>query len=228
MNINISDLKKEYSFFCSHKTAASRKNCLSPEKLIMLARKELSDKEKEDCLMHISNCVFCSREIKQILTILQFEKKAIKEIIKNHSKNKNYFLGIPLKTVVISVALLLIAASSIFIGDKIMNTHIFRGNNPQNLKLIKPVDTYTSKPFPVFTWTPIYEAEYYVLELYDKFLEPLWESNKLYSPELRLPEEVVLSLRSNNEYYWMVTAYLDNKKTIESSLEKFIFRRVFR
>ena len=72
MNIRDSDLKKEYTVYCAQKTADSRKNCLSPEKLILLARGELPAKEKEDCLIHISDCVHCCWEVKEILKIIKF------------------------------------------------------------------------------------------------------------------------------------------------------------
>lgn len=228
MNINISDLKKEYISYCAQKTDDSRKNCLSPEKLIMLARGELSDTEKENSVIHISNCIFCSREIKEILKILQYEKKVINKAKRGRTKSKKNIFGFNWKTAAITAVLILIAISSFFIANKIMNSNVFRGENSQPLNLITPVDTYTSKPFPLFKWTEVPKAGYYILELYDEFLEPIWESNKIYSTELTLPEKVVFSLSSNRDYYWMVTAYLRNRKTIESSLEKFVFRRVYR
>jgi hypothetical protein len=228
MDAKISDLKKEYTAYCIQKTADSRKNCLSPEKLLLLARGGLPDKEKENYLMHISDCIFCSREIKEILKILQYEKQAISEATKRRTINRKNILGFNWRIAAVSAVLIIIAISSFFIADRIMNSASFRGENSQTLNLITPVDTYTSKPFPVFKWTKVPKAEYYILELYDGFLEPLWESSKIYSTKLRLPEEVVFSLRPNNDYYWMVTAYTHRRKTIESSLKKFTFRRVYR
>ena len=228
MNINISNLKKEYISYRCQKTDYSRKTCLSPDNLVLLARGKLSDKEKENNLEHISDCIFCSREIKEILRILKYEKQAINETKRDRTKNKKNILGIRWQTAAISAVFILIVIFSLFIADKIINPNTFRGEDSQTINLITPVDTYTSKPFPVFKWTEVHNAEYYILELYDEFLEPLWESSKIYSTELCLPEKVVFSLSSNSDYYWMVTAYLPNRQTIESSLERFVFRRVYR
>ncbi|MBN2246963.1 MAG: hypothetical protein JW755_14085 [Candidatus Aminicenantes bacterium] len=228
MDTKISDIKKEYTTYCIQKSAASRKNCLPPEKLLLLARGELPDKEKGNCLMHISNCIFCSRETKAILKILHYEKQMINEATRKRTKNQKSILGLSWRTAAFSGLLILIAISSFFVADRIMNSDSFRGENSPSLNLITPVDTYTSKPFPMFKWTEVQEAEYYILELYDEFLEPLWESSKIYTTEFRLPEEVVFSLRPNNDHYWMVTAYISSRKTVESSLKKFTFRRVYR
>ena len=228
MKIDTSDLKKEYTSYCARRTDESRKYCLSPEKLMLLARRELSDKEKEDSLRHIIDCIYCSREMKEILKILHYEKQFVDDLTKSRKKTKKIFPGWNWKTAAAAAVLFFLIVSSYFLVTRIKHSINFRGSSSHFLNLIEPVDTYTSKPLPVFKWTEVKKAEYYVLEIYDEFLFPLWESSKLYNPRLQLPEEVVYSLSSNTGYYWMVTAHLDNGKTIESSLEKFVFHRIFR
>lgn len=229
MKINTSILKKEYSAYCAQRIDESRKLCLSPEKLILTARGELSDKEKSASLKHITECIYCSLEMKEILKILQYEKQIIEKIIKKPQKNnEKIFPGINWKTAAASAVLLLFVVSSFLIIHRMKNSHSLRGGSSQIFNLIAPVDTNTSEPYPVFKWMVVEQAGYYILEIYDEFLTPLWESRKLYHPRLQLPEEIVSSMKSGAGYYWMVTAYLTNGKTIESSLEKFVFRRIYR
>jgi len=227
MKINTSVLKKEYSAYCVQRIDESRKNCLSPEKLILTARGELSDKEKSESLQHITDCIYCSLEIKEILKILHYEKQFIEKITKKTQKNnEKNFPGTKWKTAAVSAVLLLLVVSSFLMIQRMKNSHYLRGGSTQILKLIAPVDTYASKSYPLFKWTAVEQAGYYIFEIYDEFLTPLWESEKLYHPSLQLPDEIVSSMKSGAGYYWMVTAYLSNGKTIESSLEKFVFRRI--
>lgn len=228
MKINISDLKKEYASYCALQTDESRKSCLSPEKLMLLARGELSDKEKEDSLKHIIDCIYCSQEMKEILKILHYEKQIVADLTNKRRNTKKIYLGLNWKTTAAAAVLLFFIVSSFFLVNRIKHSNSFRGGSSSILNLIEPVDTYTSKAFPIFKWNEVEKTEYYILEIYDEFLIPLWESSKLHHPKLQLQEEVVYSLSSNTVYYWMVTAHLNNGKTIESSLEKFVFRRVYR
>lgn len=73
----------------------------------------------------------------------------------------------------------------------------------------------------IFRWQGKSPSEYYVLELFDEALTPIWTSGEIRDTELRLPTDVHTGLHPGRSYFWMVTAYSGNSKLQESKLARF-------
>ena len=73
-----------------------------------------------------------------------------------------------------------------------------------------------------FRWVEIKDSDYYIVELYDETLLPIWRSEKIFNNEIDLPKQILDRLVKNKKYFWMLTAYFPDGKKIESRLEYFI------
>lgn len=247
MKINNKDLKDLYKAYIMENAPLSRKNCPQTKEIINLFRSKLSEKQKSKTIDHITNCYFCSQEFEFILQTLRQEKKLRDEIRrlllskkeaplnKQGSEKKindlrkklipffprlswkyaSLFMGI---TVIISVLFALI----------IFYTHEkkdFRGQYLTPIKLIEPVKGKYQKSLLEFRWEEIKGVEYYILELFDETLLPIWKSKKIFNSHIVLPKKTGDSLAENKLYFWMLTAYFPDGRKIESRIENFVLRK---
>jgi hypothetical protein len=87
--------------------------------------------------------------------------------------------------------------------------------------LLSPKSGQTISSSILFRWRRTSDAEYYVVELFDEQLLPVWSSDVLRNPEVFLPQEVSARLLPDRSYYWMVTGFVQESKTGESPLVRF-------
>ncbi|UCC40681.1 MAG: hypothetical protein JSV96_04340, partial [Candidatus Aminicenantes bacterium] len=97
----------------------------------------------------------------------------------------------------------------------------YRGTNSKQIHLIEPINKKCSKSSLIFKWNFVKNSEYYVLELFDDTLYPVWKSQKIFKAQATLPLEISNRLKKDKAYFWMVIAFLNHGKKIESRLEKF-------
>ena len=74
------------------------------------------------------------------------------------------------------------------------------------LTLAPEIDQALSGPI-VFRWLADPDAEYYVLELFDKALLPVWVSERIHGTQMNIPPEVRSRLEYGQAYFWMISAY---------------------
>ena len=74
----------------------------------------------------------------------------------------------------------------------------------------------------VFRWQGRPASDYYVVELFDDALLPIWTSDKIRELQISIPSEVSSALKPGRSYYWMVTAFFQSSKTEESYLGRFV------
>ena len=74
----------------------------------------------------------------------------------------------------------------------------------------------------IFRWNPYASARYYILELFDDALLPVWTSGKTEVPHIHFPEEARSILQPGKAYFWMVTAYSGTDDIKESKLARFV------
>ncbi|MCK4264030.1 MAG: hypothetical protein KAX27_03720, partial [Candidatus Aminicenantes bacterium] len=97
----------------------------------------------------------------------------------------------------------------------------YRGANQAKIILIEPINKKYSKFLLTFKWKKIENSDYYILEIFDKTLYPVWESKKIFKTRVVLPDEISSKLIKNNRYFWMVTAFLSDGSKTESIIKEF-------
>jgi hypothetical protein len=99
-----------------------------------------------------------------------------------------------------------------------------RGRQPGQIQLIFPVRGERTRMPLVFRWEGTPRAEYYLLEIFDRSLLPLWKSPRIEGLLYELPSEAADIVKKNELYFWTITACLTDGTKMESSLEEFTTR----
>jgi len=241
MKIKHNDLKKLYKAYIMDHIPQSRKDCPHPKEIINFFRLKLSENKKIKLIDHITTCCYCAQEFDFILQTLR-EQEKLNEEIANLLRSKNFKKELEkrLKRDVPKLAKLkriffpvlswkyilpfLMAAIiiSVFIIFQKPEEIGYRDEYIPQINLIEPINGKYIKFSSVFKWTEIKNSAYYILEIFDETLYPVWESDKILKNHLILPKEEAKKLIKNKSYFWMVTAFLSDGKKIESNLEEFI------
>ena len=92
----------------------------------------------------------------------------------------------------------------------------------QRILLITPARVHTFPKPLIFRWQEESVSQYYILELLDNSLLPVWTSQKILDVQTQLPDEILSRLQSGNYYFWMITAFSSTQKISESELKRFL------
>ena len=103
-------------------------------------------------------------------------------------------------------------------------SEVHRTSGTNILTLSPEIDRTLSGPI-AFRWLEYPDAEYYVLELFDEALLPVWVSERIRGAQINIPPDVRSRLEFGQPYFWMVTAYAQETMLGESRLARFIIGR---
>lgn len=236
MKNNYKNLKKLYKAYIKNKTLLYKEDCPSPEEILKCFKSKLSKKQKIKIIDHLIDCFYCAQEFEFILETLRFEKKIINDIdillhsikkksnckaISSPKKQRLFFLQIPWKYAFLSAFIILtISVISVFIHN-IFERDGYRGVNLPQINLIDPIGEKKFNSPLVFKWSELKGSNYYILDIFDETLYPIWKSNKIYKNKFILPHEISRRLYKNERYFWMITAFYSNEVKFESPLKEF-------
>jgi len=246
MKINNEDLQRLYRAYVEEKIPLSRKNCPTTKDIIVFFKAKSSEKHKTKIVDHITQCSWCIQEFEFILKTLRYKQILSKQIgnlliseknisiVKRksdrtlfHSRKRQFpfFLRLSWTYALLFFGALIAIFSFIFLLDKFQFQHLRkqedRGKKIIPINLIEPINRTYAKSQLVFKWNELKELDYYVLELFDETLIPIWKSPKIFKNQFVLPNEVTKELIKNKAYFWMVTASFRDGRLIESGVEKF-------
>jgi len=240
LKINLKELQLVYMASVLKKIPISRKNCPSLKKLKTFFIPKTSEKLKTNIIDHVTNCYFCAQEFQLIFYILRYEKKLNKELFGLlYPKNEMHSIKRTIKKSVSKsvktqkyfqpflswkYAYLLFGTAILILTLTILqnsNNGEYRTIDFKQIHLIEPLNEKHSKSSLLFKWNEFKGSYYYVLDLFDETLLPIWRSKKIFKNFTSLPKEIVESLDKNKNYYWMITAFSPNGKKVESNIEGF-------
>lgn len=236
MKLNNTNLRELYQADIEDKIPLTRKFCPYPKELLLLFRLKKSEEKKTKIVDHITGCYYCSKEFEFVVEALRCEKKMkqiAEELISKRAKNPILkssmfkFLTSRFKwgyASLIACALLAFSLTVIFVVSTKFENNKYRGLTQNQVKLTKSKKRSLTKSTLTFEWEYVKEADYYVFEIYNETLYPIWTSNKITKNNIFLPSEASLKLEDSKTYYWMVTAFLQNGIKKESSLTEFQFK----
>jgi hypothetical protein len=92
----------------------------------------------------------------------------------------------------------------------------------QRILLIAPTQVHTFPKQLIFRWQEESDSQYYILDLFDNSLLPVWTSQQILDVQIQLPGEILSRLKSGNYYFWMITAFSSTHKISESELRRFL------
>lgn len=236
MKINNEELRKIFRSHILTKISLSTQTCPLTEEIAAIFSVPGSGEEKEHIIDHIVNCSICVREFEAFLEILRHENNLVDEIDglfrkgifgrpfrpKKTRKKGTYLLfwRVGLATTLAAVFLaMIILTGGIPIGNKKPKK---RGVYPAYIELLGPrLEQPASKPLS-FQWTEAKGRDYFILEIFDESLSPLWKSPKIYENSFRLPPDIENKIAPHRSYFWMVTVFFSNGMKFESQLAELL------
>jgi len=239
MKITHKELCQFYESYLDDNVPLSRKECPSLKKIIKFFNPQSSPRHKARIVDHLSQCIYCAQEFRSLLQILRSEKKLNEEIghwllEKNSSPllerpdERNHILGLSWRYLWLLLGGVFIIFSFLVSFNKNLSWNLTepegRGDKANQIYLIEPKNGNYIRSRLTFQWAGLPESEYFILEIYDETLAPVWKSPKIFGNTCSLPEETVKKLIKQRSYFWMITVYLENGERHESALETFTLR----
>ncbi len=229
MKIESDDLKKFYQRYISSKIPDNRNACPSPMALFNSFKSSKSLRYKKNIIGHITHCSFCREEFELMLELQRYQASftsVINEFSSTASAtdkrgDANIWRRFIWRYAYFLFGLLLIL-SAYFLNVQHNSLIELTRTSEHKILLITPTHLHTFPRPLIFKWQELYVSQYYILELFDNSLLPVWTSQKIFGVQVQLPEEVSSHLRSGDYYFWMITAFSSTQKISESELMRFL------
>ena len=227
MKISHKDIKGLFRNYLKDRFPVSRAKCPLPEDITACLRGNISKKRRNQIIDHIFNCAYCHEEFEFAFKILREEEKFINDLStivkeKKRSEEKKYFQFFPFRQSWLYSLILIIAVAMLTLLVKDMTEERrYRGANALSITLVTPDQKVILRNQLKFEWENIQNSDYYILEVFDESLYPIWKSNKITVNSTLLSKEITNRLIKHKTYYWMITAILRDGKSIESRLQDF-------
>lgn len=244
MKIRLDELRERYVSCITDRTSVNRENCPSPEEINDCLRGSATKRKKNRLVEHITHCSFCLEEFQFVLEARRQEtelKKGIERryglpsfrIRKSKEKNAEYFrlrrkiLPFSVKktrlTAAFTAVVLLTVAGTLYFS--LNRKQSFRTPGQQIIKPIHPINKKVIKTSLLFRWKKQEGIEYYIFELFDETLFPLWKSPKILKNSIQLPPPVADKLVPGSTCFWFVTGFSTQGQKTESPLTPFIIKK---
>ncbi|MBN1224365.1 MAG: hypothetical protein JXB23_14050 [Candidatus Aminicenantes bacterium] len=229
IKIKHEEMKRLYQAFVTEKTPDTRKHCPSPEQIVSLFSTNIKSHLKNEMIDHVSQCSHCIKELRIIGKAMREKEKFstdIEAIL--HTKKERLIKPKIFNTATLRLSWVLIVsmlAITILLSILIIRLpqkDVYRGRESSHFELISPVNKIVPKQKIIFSWKTDVDAKYFILEIFDDSLYPVWKSEKIINHRFGIPNEILNLTINQKKYFWMVTAYLLNGKIIESQLQEFI------
>lgn len=228
MKISHNNLTRLYRSYLEDKIPISRAKCPSPQDITAFLRGECSKNRRNQIIDHIFQCAYCHQEFEFALLTIREEGKFMHELStliyeKRHRKKKNS-LGLFSFRFSWLYSLIFIAAVVLItlLVKNVSEEHKYRGNESSSIALITPNSKTKLDKNLKFEWQHFQNTDYYILEIFDETLYPIWKSDKIVLNQILLSKTIRDRLLKQKTYYWMVTAFLSDGKIIESPLQDFM------
>ena len=219
------DLREIYQAYVSARRPTGRKKCPSPDVIAKSFESSFSARKKKMIVDHISECQMCREEFmmflehqkasEEIIPCSEYPRKRIRE------ESRQYVLW---QGALAMLGLSLIVSSFFIIRNQHVDSALRHPGADEITIIIPERNPSLSVPL-IFRWLGKPGTEYYILEIFDKSLLPVWASGKRKETQLRLPADVLSTFRPGQVFYWMVTSYTFGLKTGESALSRFEISR---
>jgi len=232
MNIGDKDLRLIYAAHLEPQNRSLRVNCPSQKDILLSIDENLTDKSKKKIIEHVSCCPACAKDLKWLLELRRETVKLSEEAgaLAKRRNLKTFGFGIPLGHAAASFLGLIALSISLWTliggGGLLFISQERQRTGPTTAwHLLEPVGKTAFKINLSFRWEYSGQYSYFIVELYNEALAPIWKSPQLSLKSIFLPEDVLRTLSLFKQYFWMVSAYDPGGFRSESDLIQFEFNR---
>jgi len=224
MKTNDRELKMAYREHVQNASGTREKDCPTSEDIWRLFSEKTSGKRKARLVDHITTCSFCFREFEAFLEISRAEGNLVREV---QSRFQSDARTAPLPMVWRYAGAFLMAMA--ILAAAVLSTKWLgfpkrpeeRGRLSGQIRLLTPGQETALRSPLVFRWEAVALSEYYVVEVFDDTLLPVWKSAQLTVTSCEMPKQIKEKMAEERTYYWMLTAFSTGGTKTESSLEEF-------
>lgn len=249
MKIDTQELRRLYQAGIGQMGTSEPKTCHpSARKIVRLFDNTLSVRKKTLLIDHLTRCASCFREFEFILSLDRQQKKMIdslealtglrrttaghptikdREMAYRKLSQKTFWEAwVPRSWVhAVGLAILvlgLILGLSQWTSLKNIFENRYRASPRPKIALINPPSNRSvPRQSLFFQWTPLPGTEYYIFELFDSTLAPIYKSPEMTRTKTFLPGDISKRLHPLQPYYWVVTGTLADGKIAESDIGEF-------
>ena len=237
MKIHLDELRAQYAANIMDRTSLNRTHCPSSLEINECLRGTTSKKAKNHLAEHFTNCCFCLEEFQFVLEIQRHEREMTQEIGLRYNLH-SHRLQKPAGKIVafaqireslrvfrvkkvrfwasVTAILLLLASGTLYVSRNWRQA--FRSSDLEIIKPLHPIQKKVRNAPLHFRWRNWDQSEYFIVELFDETLYPLWKSPKLLRNSVRLPINIEEKLSPGASYFWFVTGFTVQGKKVESPL----------
>ncbi len=230
MRLSNEDLKLLFRSYVATRITHRKIACLSFKQIARIFDPGSGTRRKLKIIDHITRCSECCDKFDFLLGVRRFRDEMIREAQILHQNDspaipvsgRRYQLTPIFRFATIFLGFVMLSSSIIIIMRQWERQDDTR-ESVLPIILIQPKKTARVTAPLLFAWQSSDDAQYYVLELFDATLLPIWRSGKIFSVQFMLPTNIVDRLQKGNSYYWMITAYSLGGRTAESPIFRFFF-----
>jgi len=228
MKLSDDIIKELYQRNIALKEPFTRNNCPSSMAIASSFEPSASRRKKKKIIDHISECSYCREEFMLFFELQKCDfmpkKMAIKTVNYDPQTHAHNVEACGLSSFwryacLLFGCVLIVSAIFIFIQRKELSDA--QRTSETSIILIYPTSKHALSSPCIFRWKKKPASQYYILELFDEALLPIWISYKIYGTYVQLPKDICLKLLPGKSYFWMITAFTDMSKTEESRLTQF-------
>jgi hypothetical protein len=191
-----------------------------------------SIRDKKRIVDHISACSYCKEEFMLVVELRKAQADPLAErggtlpgaIRREIARGRGHRHPLLWQYACVLIGLGLAFTSLFVLVHRREPSDVYRTPVAGILTLAPEIDQTVSGPI-VFRWLSDPDAEYYVLELFDDALLPVWVSERIRGTRMKLPPDARSRLEVGQPYFWMITAYSQETAIEESRLARFIISR---
>lgn len=231
MRININKLKILYLTYVVSRTANNRDSCPSPYSMLKTIMAAHSLRKKKRLIEHISECSSCLEDFSLLLKIANLDTQHFSKIIKQVQEHSStirpsfslLLLSNFMKYAIIMTSLILLIISFTLVLEKEAALTSLRSKT-ERIQLIDPGHIHKIARPLIFNWTKHPKAKYYVLELFNDEMLPIWTSPNIKEISYYLSDEILKKLEIDKRYFWIIKAFSSTEELAKSNLASFILR----
>ncbi len=232
MRIDRDSLRDLFQGYVDSKRPPCRRNCPAFMAIASSFEPSASIRDKKRIVDHISACSYCSEEFILLVELRKAEAEPLAKggetlpcaIHPDITKGKGHRHPLLWQYACVLIGLGLAFTSFFVLVQRKELSDVHRTSGAGILTLAPEIDQTVSGPI-VFRWLADPDAEYYVLELFDDALLPVWASERIRGTQMKLPPDARSKLEFGQPYLWMITAYVQETAIKESRLARFIIGR---
>jgi hypothetical protein len=248
MKIKFEELKLLYRDHIRSQHPISRLECPSLENIYNSLKGKSSRRSRIKLINHISHCGFCLDDFDILRSFLLNEKNTLAEISQiiptvtkqdGHLREKrdgyrheNKNISINFRRI-IAFPLAMLAIAFLFIGlftnRQLLKKVLFSDQNRSPLRnellLLHPeCNREHAISSLIFKWKSIPRSDFYIIDIFDETLLPIWKSPPIFEPLFKFPTKIPEIIKPQKKYFWMVTAFKSDKTKLESNINCFYFK----